>query len=182
MKEIMKRVRMIAAAAAFLMQFSTMTYAAQNATETVIEQETQLQEENPASAVNNLEGRKFILLGDSYGDGWTPERVEVSWMARIKNALGSENVYTKSEGGVGFCGYNSRKHTFITLLEKLIPSIPDRNSITDIIPCGGLPDMRVPDEELIQGINTFAAYCREMFPNAKISYGAIGWGPTGSVK
>lgn len=121
----------------------------------------------PADATNNLAGRKFILLGDSYGDGWTPERMEVSWMTRIKNALGSENVYTCSEGGVGFCGYNSQRATYITLLQRLLPQIPDRNAITDIVPCGGLPDMRKNDAELIAGINNFSVILQNYVPKCE---------------
>lgn len=178
---------MLAVAAAFVLQFQVVNCAEKTSAETVIEQETQIDVlqssyAQPADATNNLEGRKFILLGDSYGDGWTPERMEVSWMTRIKNALGSENVYTCSEGGVGFCGYNSQRATYITLLQRLLPQIPDRNAITDIVPCGGLPDMRKNDAELIAGINNFVSYCRTMFPNARISYGAIGWGPTAYIQ
>ena len=178
---------MLAVAAAFVLQFQVVNCAEKTSAETVIEQETQIDVlqssyAQPADATNNLAGRKFILLGDSYGDGWTPERMEVSWMTRIKNALGSENVYTCSEGGVGFCGYNSQRATYITLLQRLLPQIPDRNAITDIVPCGGLPDMRKNDAELITGINNFVSYCRTMFPNARISYGAIGWGPTAYIQ
>lgn len=178
---------MLAVAAAFVLQFQVVNCAEKTSAETVIEQETQIDVlqssyAQPADATNNLAGRKFILLGDSYGDGWTPERMEVSWMTRIKNALGSENVYTCSEGGVGFCGYNSQRATYITLLQRLLPQIPDRNAITDIVPCGGLPDMRKNDAELIAGINNFVSYCRTMFPNARISYGAIGWGPTAYIQ
>lgn len=173
---------MLAVAAAFVLQFQVVNCAEKTSAETVIEQETQIDVLQSSYATNNLEGRKFILLGDSYGDGWTPERMEVSWMTRIKNALGSENVYTCSEGGVGFCGYNSQRATYITLLQRLLPQIPDRNAITDIVPCGGLPDMRKNDAELIAGINNFVSYCRTMFPNARISYGAIGWGPTAYIQ
>lgn len=187
MRRIAGKMGMLAAAAAFVLQFQVVNCAEKTSAETVIEQETQIDVlqsayAQPADAINNLAGRKFILLGDSYGDGWTPERMEVSWMTRIKNALGSENVYTCSEGGVGFCGYNSQRATYITLLQRLLPQIPDRNAITDIVPCGGLPDMRKNDAELITGINNFVSYCRTMFPNARISYGAIGWGPTAYIQ
>ncbi|MFQ9165800.1 MAG: hypothetical protein ACLS40_06615 [Lachnospiraceae bacterium] len=187
MRKIAGKMGMLAAAAAFVLQFQIVNCAEKTSAETVIEQETQIDVlqssyAQPADATNNLAGRKFILLGDSYGDGWTPERMEVSWMTRIKNALGSENVYTCSEGGVGFCGYNSQRATYITLLQRLLPQIPDRNAITDIVPCGGLPDMRKNDAELIAGINNFVSYCRTMFPNARISYGAIGWGPTAYIQ
>lgn len=187
MRRIAGKMGMLAVAAAFVLQFQVVNCAEKTSAETVIEQETQIDVlqssyAQPADATNNLEGRKFILLGDSYGDGWTPERMEVSWMTRIKNALGSENVYTCSEGGVGFCGYNSQRATYITLLQRLLPQIPDRNAITDIVPCGGLPDMRKNDAELIAGINNFVSYCRTMFPNARISYGAIGWGPTAYIQ
>ena len=171
MRRIAGKMGMLAVAAAFVLQFQVVNCAEKTSAETVIEQETQIDVlqssyAQPADATNNLAGRKFILLGDSYGDGWTPERMEVSWMTRIKNALGSENVYTCSEGGVGFCGYNSQRATYITLLQRLLPQIPDRNAITDIVPCGGLPDMRKNDAELITGINNFVSYCRTMFPNA----------------
>ncbi|MBS5027905.1 MAG: hypothetical protein KHZ67_06155 [Clostridiales bacterium] len=187
MRRIAGKMGMLAVAAAFVLQFQVVNCAEKTSAETVIEQETQIDVlqssyAQPADATNNLAGRKFILLGDSYGDGWTPERMEVSWMTRIKNALGSENVYTCSEGGVGFCGYNSQRATYITLLQRLLPQIPDRNAITDIVPCGGLPDMRKNDAELIAGINNFVSYCRTMFPNARISYGAIGWGPTAYIQ
>ena len=187
MRRVAGKIGMLAAAAAFVLQFQVVNCAEKTSAETVIEQETQIDvlqsaSAQPADATNNLAGRKFILLGDSYGDGWTPERMEVSWMTRIKNALGSENVYTCSEGGVGFCGYNSQRATYITLLQRLLPQIPDRNAITDIVPCGGLPDMRKNDAELIAGINNFVSYCRTMFPNARISYGAIGWGPTAYIQ
>lgn len=187
MRKIAGKMGMLATAAAFVLQFQIVNCAEKTSAETVIEQETQIDVlqssyAQPADATNNLAGRKFILLGDSYGDGWTPERMEVSWMTRIKNALGSENVYTCSEGGVGFCGYNSQRATYITLLQRLLPQIPDRNAITDIVPCGGLPDMRKNDAELIAGINNFVSYCRTMFPNARISYGAIGWGPTAYIQ
>ncbi|MFR0907839.1 MAG: hypothetical protein ACLSGO_09480 [Lachnospiraceae bacterium] len=187
MRRIAGKMGMLAVAAAFVLQFQVVNCAEKTSAETVIEQETQIDVlqssyAQPADATNNLAGRKFILLGDSYGDGWTPERMEVSWMTRIKNALGSENVYTCSEGGVGFCGYNSQRATYITLLQRLLPQIPDRNAITDIVPCGGLPDMRKNDAELITGINNFVSYCRTMFPNARISYGAIGWGPTAYIQ
>lgn len=187
MRRIAGKMGILAVAAAFVLQFQVVNCAEKTSAETVIEQETQIDVlqssyAQPADATNNLAGRKFILLGDSYGDGWTPERMEVSWMTRIKNALGSENVYTCSEGGVGFCGYNSQRATYITLLQRLLPQIPDRNAITDIVPCGGLPDMRKNDAELITGINNFVSYCRTMFPNARISYGAIGWGPTAYIQ
>ena len=182
MRKITEKIGIIAIIVVSLFSFHRISYAEQIGEETVMEQEIQKEVEQSANAANNLAGRKFILLGDSYGDGWTPERMEVSWMARIKSAFGSENVYTCSEGGVGFCGYNSQRATYITLLQRLLPQIPDRNAITDIVPCGGLPDMRKTDAELIAGINNFVAYCREMFPNAKISYGAIGWGPTAYIQ
>lgn len=182
MRKTVGKVGLLAAAAAFALQFQTVSYAEQTTAETVIEQQTQTEVAQTADATNNLAGRKFILLGDSYGDGWTPEGLNVSWMARIKNALGSDNVYTCSEGGVGFVGYNSQKATYATLIQRILPTIPDRNAITDIVPCGGLPDMRKSDAEVIAGIQSFVAYCRTMFPNARISYGAIGWGPTAYIQ
>ena len=129
MRRIAGKMGMLAAVAAFVLQFQVVNCAVKTSAETVIGQETQIDVLQSASAqpakANNLAGRKFILLGDSYGDGWTPERMEVSWMARVKSALGSENVYTCSEGGTGFCGYNLHHTTYITLLQRVLPSIPD---------------------------------------------------------
>ena len=181
MRKIMKKIGLLAVAVLAVLYFQTASYAEQISQESVIEQRNDIQSAQPAKA-NNLAGRKFILLGDSYGDGWTPERIEVSWMARVKSALGSENVYTCSEGGTGFCGYNSHHTTYITLLQRVLPSIQDRNAITDIVVCGGLPDMKIADAELITAINQFVSYCRMVFPYAKISYGAVGWGPSAYIQ
>lgn len=89
MRRIAGKMGMLAVAAAFVLQFQVVNCAEKTSAETVIEQETQIDVlqssyAQPADATNNLAGRKFILLGDSYGDGWTPERMEVSWMTRIK--------------------------------------------------------------------------------------------------
>ena len=61
---------MLAAAAAFVLQFQVVNCAEKTSAETVIEQETQIDVlqsayAQPADATNNLAGRKFILLGDS---------------------------------------------------------------------------------------------------------------------
>ena len=130
-----------------------------------------------SSNASASEPKKFILLGDSYSDHYTPAPYNTSWMGGLMRYYGQENVYALGEGGVGFVGYNSRGLTFEVLARSLAARIPDKNAITHIVVCGGHTDMKISPAALFPAMQSFSDFCHRTFPNAQIYYGMIGWGP-----
>ena len=60
MRQIMKKIGLLAVAVLAVLYFQTASYAEQISQESVIEQRNDIQSAQPAKA-NNLAGRKFIL-------------------------------------------------------------------------------------------------------------------------
>lgn len=120
--------------------------------------------------INNLEGKKFILIGDSYGTIITGTNT-VKWTDLFKENLGlaDNQVIQKCVGGARFSTVQGAT-TFLSLLKQ----IPDSNEITDIIVCGGYNDQGVPETNITAAVQAFKTYANTHFPNAQISIGFIG--------
>lgn len=115
--------------------------------------------------------KKYIFIGDSYAQGYSPDGNTNSWVQLIINKLNLEpNDYiTKTFGGTGFVNTVDGKN-FITMLNE----IPEDEYITDIICCGGYNDQFNYDN-IENGITDFCSIAKNKFPNAKVHIGAIGW-------
>lgn len=116
-----------------------------------------------------IKNKKIIFIGDSYGQGYSPDGNTVSWITAIINSLGLTNYISKFYGGTGFVNSVDNK-TFITLLDE----VPADNTITDIICCGGYNDMGHLND-IQNAINNFCNLAKNKFPNATIHIGQIGW-------
>lgn len=155
----------------------------------VEEAEEQLRSDVTIS-LNNLtkskktNGRKFILLGDSFAYGiqggglpWSND----GWITAAKRLWGDETVYaydpatqTSITGTVGF----TTDLPFIRLINDAI-TVPDASVITDIVVLGGTNDRGATEKQIESAIAEFCRRCKQLYPNAKISIGVIG---TGAVK
>ncbi len=116
-------------------------------------------------------GRTFILLGDSYGAGWTPEGMVKSWMAYAAEALGTERVYTWAWGGEGFSYVGTDHRSVLDALVEIEEYIPDKNAVTDIVFVGGGADYLEPAENIFRGMSLFVGYVNSTFPNARVING-----------
>lgn len=116
-----------------------------------------------------IKNKKIIFIGDSYGQGYSPDGNTVSWITAIINSLGLTNYISKFYGGTGFVNSVDNK-TFITLLDE----VPADNSITDIICCGGYNDISHIND-IQNAINSFCTLAKTKFPNATVHIGQIGW-------
>ena len=134
-------------------------------------------------AQSNFGSRKFIFIGDSYGwgsnysDPTTPIPSYIDYFVQYLR-IPSTNYYRNCAGGYGFgrAGY-----TFESLLADLNDVIANKDTITDIIVCGGAndaPENVYPNVE--SGINSFCNYAKVHYPNALISIGMIGYNYEGS--
>lgn len=114
--------------------------------------------------------RSFIVIGDSYGTGWTPEGTNTGWPELLKNLLGVDNdhFFTNSYGGAGFRSDNS----YLTLLQAV--TVPDPDKITDIIVAGGHNDS-VDPTGAAAGVASFMSYCKTTYPNARVWCGMIAY-------
>lgn len=121
---------------------------------------------------NRETNRKFILIGDSYGEGYTPDGNVTSWIQHFKNILGltNNNCIIKYLGGAGFCNSVNNRN-FITLLDEVTAD----NNVTDIIVCGGYNDRSYTAQNIDYAMESFKTIANTKFPNAKIYVGFIGW-------
>lgn len=114
-----------------------------------------------------------IIIGDSYSRGYYGESAVTikSWSEYLVELLGISNYQILDEDGAGFVNVGDEGHTFLTLLQNA--TITDANAINNIILCAGYNDKEYTKTNLTNAINTFIAYCKTTFPNAKIYLGMI---------
>lgn len=114
--------------------------------------------------------KKYILIGDSYGDGYTPDGNVTSWQEMFKSFTGLTNTITKHLGGTGFVNLVQNKN-FQTLLEE----VTSDDNVTDIVVLGGYNDTPYNANQIYNAINSFVIKANEKFPNANIHIGFVGW-------
>lgn len=86
--------------------------------------------------------KNTILLGDSYGTGYTPEGIVSSWIDDLIPILpGVEKSYKMAEGGIGFSHANSaNSKTAAMLWNEQLPNIPWSAECTSVIIMLGIND------------------------------------------
>lgn len=120
-------------------------------------------------------GKRYILIGDSYLVGYTPEGTVTNWGLYFRQLTGlpASATYIFAEGSSGFTKPGNDGHTFRTLLESRAAEVVNPESITNIIVLGGFNDYLNPGG-IVGAISEFAISAKTFFPNCKISVGFIG--------
>ena len=120
--------------------------------------------------VNLIKNKKYLLVGDSYGEGYSPDGNVESWCIKFKRILGLTDNECKIlvRGGYGF----GRRDKYFP---DLIQTIADDPYITDIIVLCGYNDIGASYENINTGINEFKTICKQKFPNALLKIGFVGW-------
>ena len=116
--------------------------------------------------------RNFILIGDSYLYGETPDGKIDSWGVYLANEFPQYTFSMQAIRGSGF-GTTVPGKNFLDALKNYSG---DKNSITDIVVCGGFNDaaVSISADEILTGIDNFVTYVNANFPNAKVHIGYIG--------
>lgn len=124
---------------------------------------------NINSTLNKFINKKYLLVGDSYGEGYSPDGNVESWCIKFRNYMGldSTNCTILVAGGYGFGISNN----FTSLIQSAVAD----NGITDIIVLGGYNDRFSNFDNIKTGIQNFKNACAEKFPNGKIKIGFVGW-------
>lgn len=118
--------------------------------------------------------KKYIFIGDSYGTGDSEsDGNRKPWTQYVPEFLGlaEEDYYISASNGAGF------KHgaIFKNMLSNLANSINDKETITNIVVCGGYNDQYYTRIEIEAAIEEFCTYAKSTFINAKVQIGHIGW-------
>lgn len=129
----------------------------------------------------NLEDRskrKLILIGDSYGDGYTPDGHETGWCDRLKNKLvnchfSADNIYINHKGGASF---SNSSNSFLTLLKGVESQVGNKKMVTDVLIGGGYNELAYGDkiDTVKFNIDTVISYVQSTYPNAVVHFAPFG--------
>lgn len=132
------------------------------------------------AAISNINNRRFVIIGDSYTEGYSPDSdVTNSWAALFKQYMGlaDEDCVIAYYGGAGFVG-NSQGQTFNSILTNV--SVTSPSTITDVIVAGGYNDKGHSEANIKSAIATFVTNAKSRFPKARIYIAEIGWERSGT--
>lgn len=122
----------------------------------------------------NLKKRKFIIIGDSYGQN--PYNYKGGWTTPFKSFSGlteGETCFTSCVGGSGFAVKGTTNKTFMELLED-ISITGNKNDITDILIAGGCNDQKSNFSDITNAILQTRNYIKTNYPNANVWVAFIG--------
>lgn len=114
--------------------------------------------------------KKWIFIGDSYSEGYSPDGSTNSWSNRLKEKMGLNNTNCQiyDHGGASFG--NSGAYLFSTIINELSGD----SAVTDILIGGGYNDITISEANIISGINDCNNLIAQKFPNAKVHLAFIG--------
>lgn len=129
----------------------------------------------------NLEDRskrKLIFIGDSYGDGYTPDGNTTGWCDRLKSKLvnchfSASNIYINHKGGASF---SNPSNNYLTLLKGIESQVSNKKMVTDVLIGGGYNELAYGDQETkVKGcIDTLISYVQRTYPNAVVHFAPFG--------
>lgn len=122
--------------------------------------------------------KKYLFVGDSYADGWTPDGDVTPWQDIVKTKLNlsDSQFVTTHLGGVGFA--RQAPYNFYTIISNL----DDDPNITDIVIGGGYNDIGYSYNAILASMRDVVTLCNTKFPNAKIHIAFIGWSKNAQAK
>ena len=125
--------------------------------------------------IYSLKNRRIICIGDSYLTGSTAGQQYATdgWATRLINLCGLQNSYAFGDGGSGFTVTGHQGKNFETLITSNLENITNKDTITDIIVCGGYNDKNSSPETIKEAMLSFMNVCKTNFPNAKVYFGCI---------
>lgn len=128
--------------------------------------------------LENRSKRKLIFIGDSYGDGYTPDGSYTGWCDRLKNKLvnchfSADNIYINHKGGASF---SNSSNSFLTLLKGVESQMGSKKMVTDVLIGGGYNELAYADkiDTVKSNIDTLISYVQSTYPNAIVHFAPFG--------
>ena len=123
--------------------------------------------------------RRLVMIGDSYGAGWTPDGDVTGYPNIVQNWLHIANAdfFQANKGGARFGADENSEYAFDTVLNGLLSSITDKDSITDIIFAGGYNEGASTTTSINNGITRCKHIIEDYFhnPSLKVHLFSIGY-------
>lgn len=126
--------------------------------------------------LENRSKRKLIFIGDSYGDGYTPDGNATGWCDRLKNKLvnchfSADNIYINHKGGASF---SNPSNNYLTLLKGV--QVSNKKMVTDVLIGGGYNELAYADkfDTVKSNIDTLISYVQSTYPNAIVHFAPFG--------
>lgn len=113
-----------------------------------------------------------ILIGDSYGEGYSPDGNVKSWIEYVQEFIPGRYL-TSAVGGSGFCNGTTFKNQLETISNKA--TVDEKMSVNKIIVGGGYNDKNYSSSNIASAISVFSSYAKNNFPNASIHVLELGW-------
>lgn len=124
--------------------------------------------------ISPILNKKYVVIGDSYGIGGSQSGHTYTPYPIFASNFTGATIFNLSESGAGFANIGDSGHNFEGLLSTIDNSV-DRSTITDVIVLGGFNDRIHEQSEIYSAMTRFRNACNNLFVNAKISVGFIGW-------
>lgn len=125
-------------------------------------------------------GKNYLFIGDSYLEGYSADGDVKSWGEHLQDIMNlTYNSVIAYRGGVGFIPYDFGSGDIGFESLALGASVPDPNTITHIVVCGGYNDAvrsgSVGANGILTRIQSFVSNVSAKYPNANIYIGMIGY-------
>lgn len=118
-------------------------------------------------------GRVCILIGDSYGEGYTPDGSVDGWCVRAAGYLAKAGIVAKYKyrGGTRIAD-----GSFLTDLQSVVNQMTNAEKVRcdKVIICGGFNDRNSSEADINTGMVNIANYIRDNLPNAKCILSFVG--------
>lgn len=123
---------------------------------------------NTNTRIDEINNKKWIFVGDSYADGYSPDTSDITpWTEILSNKLGLSNTIFAHHGGAGFAN-SSYPYT------RILNELEDDSTVTDVLIAGGYNDLGFSFADINSGIINCKSIIATKFPNAKIHIAFIG--------
>lgn len=120
--------------------------------------------------VDELTNKKYLLIGDSYAEGYNPDGNVTGWPILLKSMMGlsDSECIISATGGAGFAN-TSHKY------EDIVSAMTADPNVTDVVICGGYNDVTYTESDIFNGMSATVTNLRSKFQNLKNIYvGFIG--------
>ena len=133
-----------------------------------------------ATAAESAIARDYVIIGDSYGTGYTSEGTITNYIDLLKNNI-AENIYSNAVGGALFD--NSSNVSFTKLLDTVIQNTTtaQRDIVKSILVVGGFNNAYSDASTIQTDIAAFKTKMKTNFKNANLIVVFVGTCITGKT-
>lgn len=120
--------------------------------------------------------KRVILIGDSWGQGWTPDGNVESWITKITNWLNAQNISVNSSA-YGGTGLVAGTKNYLQLLTEIVTELTtdEKNEVVTVICAGGYNDVSQSVESTYNNAaSALKTYVNNNLPNANLLIAFIG--------